>query len=100
MNHWLQQATASAKPSARPNSPGKHTRKASSTGKALTRVRELVKRQPVGVWFSSADVFDNTICSVNYACELLKGMAERGELEVCFTLHNSRNKWMFKRISQ
>lgn len=97
MNHWLQQATAAMPRQTKQNHPGKHKRQPSQKGKALTRVRDLVKRQPIGVWFSSADVFDDTICSVNYACELLKGMAERGELEVCFMTHNSRNKWMFKR---
>lgn len=110
MNHWLQQATATSKPNtARSTHPASHKRKPSQKGKAVTRVRELVKRQPMGTWFSALDIFDGTVCSEDYVREILKGMAEHGELvsevqtvkrEYTTQVPQSRTKWMFKRISQ
>lgn len=109
MNHWLQ-LTPTPSP-VRPSSthPGKHKRQPSKKGKAVTRVRELVKRQPVDVWFSALDIFDGTVCSEDYVREILKGMAERGELvsevqtvkrEYATQVPQSRTKWMFKRIDR
>lgn len=109
MNHWLQQATAALPRQTKQNHPASHKRKPSQKGKAVTRVRELVQRQPANTWFSALDIFDGTVCSEDYVREILKGMVERGELvsevqtvkrEYTTQVPQSRTKWMFKRINR
>lgn len=107
MNHWLRQLTPSKDRSLRVpplRRADKHPRKCHSP--ATERVHQLVKRQPLGAWFSASDVFDGSVCSVDYVRKILKGMVSQGELVAEFRAEISPrvdqpdqhyNKWMFKR---
>lgn len=105
MNHWYTMAVPhkpNRSPSVKQPRSIAHPRKS----KQLDHIRTLVRRKPIGQWFSASDVWDGHAASVDYVRCLLKGMAERGELVSEFRpvvsehvgqCNQRYNKWMFKR---